>query len=172
MCTGKQTSTAALMWLIVLVAFELVLFQEVWFIVLVPPITIGVLAINLGFLFLMVRPKLLETRIIGMLLGGVAASFVTVAGMVAGTGILNDLRNALVNWAASPLENQGLTVKFVRFVAENLVVVGYALLDLLGVAVIWAGGRLENRWRRRRAHARPPSPAAIPPLDECAASPL
>jgi hypothetical protein len=60
--------------LIIVAALELALFQEVWFIVLFPPFTMAVLALNLGIFFLAIRPKLLKTRIQGMLLASVAAS--------------------------------------------------------------------------------------------------
>ena len=59
---NDRSPSAALMRLIVLVALELVLFQDVLSeIVLFPPITMIVLAFNLGLFFLVVRPRSLET---------------------------------------------------------------------------------------------------------------
>src|SRR5262245_56650111 len=67
-------SIGAIMWLIVLVALQLALFQGVWFIVLIPPVMIGLLVLNIGVLFSLARPRSWEDRILGMLLGGLAAA--------------------------------------------------------------------------------------------------
>ncbi len=69
-----QTSTAKLMLLVVLTAVELVLFQDVWFIVVVPPVTAMMVGLNLGLWFVLLRPRWMETRIIGMLTGSLAAT--------------------------------------------------------------------------------------------------
>src|SRR5258707_15705625 len=99
---AKPKSTATLMAVIVVIAIELAVFQDVWWIVVVPPITMALLAINLAFAFLMLRPPVLETRIVGLLLGAVAACFATVLGLAPGTpGILDRLQSNLVNWASS-----------------------------------------------------------------------
>src|SRR5271156_1641727 len=70
-----QTSTGAIMLLVVVVALEMVMFQAAWEIVFIPSITMVFLAFNLGLFFLLVRPRFLETRIIGMIWGGIAAFF-------------------------------------------------------------------------------------------------
>ena len=67
-------SIGAIMWLIVLIALQLALFQGVWFIVLFPPVMIGLLVLNIGVFFGLARPRSWEDRIIGMLLGGPAAA--------------------------------------------------------------------------------------------------
>jgi hypothetical protein len=172
MRTGNQISTAALMGFIVLVALELVFFEGVWSIVLVPPVTMGALAINLGLLFLMVRPDFFETRIIGMMLGGLAACFATALAIALAFDIQDHVRNVLIDWASTLPIDQGLTVSVLRFVTQYLYVVYFALLDLMGVAMIWAGGWLQQRWYRRRAWERAPVASAVPPLDDCAATPL
>ncbi len=72
------------MWLIVVAALELAFFQEfrfVRFMLLIPPITMAILSLNLGFLFLVIRPRRLEPRIVGILLSGVAAVIMTVLGL-------------------------------------------------------------------------------------------
>jgi hypothetical protein len=173
MRVAKPKSTGALMAVIVVIACELALFQDVWLIVVAPPITMALLAVNLGFVFLMLRPNGLETRIIGMLLGGFAACIATAWGMIPTFGgILDHLRDVLANWASSLPDQQGLTVGFLRLVANRLIVVYFALLDPLGLALIWAGGWLDNRWRSHRARARAAVPSAVPPLDGRASSPL
>jgi hypothetical protein len=50
MRSEKQISMVALMWLVVVTALQFALFQDFWFIVLFPPVSIAVLALNLGFL--------------------------------------------------------------------------------------------------------------------------
>jgi hypothetical protein len=170
---AKPKSTGALMAVTVVIAFELALFQDVWSIVVIPSITMALLAMNMGFVFLMLRPTHLETRIVGLMLGGIAACFVTILGMVpASVAILAHLQNILVNWASTVPDQHGLTVRFLRLAAGSLFVVYFALLDLLGVALIWAGGWLDNHWRSHRARARAAVPSAVPPLDDRAASPL
>jgi hypothetical protein len=39
----------ALMWVVVVAALQLALFQDVWFIVLFPPVSMAIVALNLGF---------------------------------------------------------------------------------------------------------------------------
>jgi hypothetical protein len=169
MIAAKQMSTAAVMKVIVLVALELALFQGVWRIVLVPLATMAVLAVNLGVFFVLVRPPVLETRIIGMLLGGVAACFSTTVGLNLITfEILNHVQNVLVNRATTLPDQQGLTVTVLRTISVHIFVILFAMLDVLGVALILAGGWLDSRWRSHRARAR----AAVPPLDGRASSPL
>jgi ABC-type dipeptide/oligopeptide/nickel transport system permease subunit len=166
---AKPKSTGALMVVILVLACELALFQDVWSIVVIPSITMALLAMNLGFVFLMLRPPALENRIIGMLLGGFAAWIATVLGMIpAFGGKLDQLRDSLANWASALPDQQGPTVAFFRLAADFLFFVYFALLDVLGVALILAGGWLDSRWRSRRARAR----AAVPPLDGRASSPL
>ena len=93
---------------IVPVSLELVLFQDVWSIVLIPPVTLVVLACNLGLFFVLVRPKSWETRILGMMLAGVAAPVAVSAYYILGD-FQNDragmfgrfIRTALEDWVPS-----------------------------------------------------------------------
>src|SRR6516162_800081 len=73
-----QTSTGRLMLVVIVTALELTLFEGVWQILVIPPITIATLALNFGLWFLVLRPRWMETRIIGMLLGGIAATVCSV----------------------------------------------------------------------------------------------
>jgi hypothetical protein len=155
MGTGNKISTAVLMWFIALVAIELAAFHGVWFIILAPPITMAVLTINLGVFFLMVRPKLLEARIIGMMLGGLVACFATVLGVIPEPlGMFDHLQNVLYTGASSLPDPQGVIARSLRSLGRNFYIFYFAVLDVLGVAIIWAGGWLGNRWRRRRVHTR------------------
>jgi hypothetical protein len=78
MRSSKQISMAAIMWLAVAAALELALFEEfrfVRFMLLILPIMMTVLSLNLGILFILIRPRLFESRIAGMLLGGPCRPF-------------------------------------------------------------------------------------------------
>jgi hypothetical protein len=199
MRASKQMSMAAIMWLVLVAALESAFFLEfrfVRFMLLIPPITMAILSLNLGFLFLVIRPRRLEPRIVGMLLGGVAAVFGTVLGLdplqsrllerspsyailfapVLGLNrmsapIIENVRNSLLNWTFGLSDQQGVTATVVRFISVEIWVIVAVLFDMLGTVMIWAGGSLENRWRRQ-ARSQSQAPSQAPPLDERAASPL
>jgi hypothetical protein len=153
-------STAALMRVIVPIALELVLFQDAaWVIVLVPPFTVLILALNLGLFFVLVRPRSWETRIIGMLLGGLVAVFVLTGDylildvMRSGPpGLLGSgLQSLLMSCADSLLDPAGELASVLRFAASLMIVIVIEgiLLDLIGIALIGVGGWLEHRCRVR-----------------------
>jgi hypothetical protein len=172
---GKQTSTSAIMTVIGLVALQMALFQDVWFIVLFPPVTIAVLALNLGLFFLLVGPNFLKSRIMGMLLASVAISLgISVfAGLntsnPAKPGVWREsIQQACASWADTLGNPTGPTASFLRFLSVNSILIEFLVLDLLGVATIYFGGWMEHRLHRAEAKTAPPSP----PLDERAATPL
>ncbi len=158
--SGKW-STGALMRVIVPVALELVLFQEVWYLVLMPPITIVLLVGNLGLVFVLVRPKSWETRILGMMLGGLAAVLAAIAYYLLGdfvrdhVGVLGKIaRNGLKIWAASLTDPAGTLADAVRLVDQHMIEIEGVVVVILGVAIIWACGRLDEGcrilWKGRR----------------------
>ncbi len=179
-----QTSTGKLMLLVIVTALELVLFQDVWWILVIPSITIVTLALNLGLWFVLLRRRWMETRIIGMLLGGVAAALGIVLYMSLGVGVVTvvgyqqvgPIGALLITIAATwrqSLPDQGASpATLLRIVANGALIIEYALLDLCGLAIIWAAGILEHRLRRRRQAARAAAPAVPPPIDDRAATPL
>jgi hypothetical protein len=189
-----KVSIGSLMLFIILVALQLVLFEGVWWIVVIPAITIVVLALNLGLFFLLVRPRALEPRIIGMLLGGLVACVTLMLMMLISsdsqrvrlailgrrsrvwprpTGPIGRLvAEELVRWLTSLPDQQGPTATILGFIILNINVIEYVLLDLIGVVLIWAGGWLESWLRRRCVRARAPGPSGLPPLDDRAATPL
>ncbi len=173
MPSAIKISIGALMTWILLLALEMVFFQGVWLIVLIPPMTMAALALNLGLFFLLVRPPALETRIIGVLLGAIVAAFVTTLPLTPkGVELAQDLQVIVVNWISSQPDQEALAVRVLRVLSENKFWIAFALLDLIGVAVVWAGGWLENWVRGRRAKPGSPPPTTLPPLDDRAASPL
>jgi hypothetical protein len=175
-----QTSTGAIMLLVVVVALEMVLFREIWVIVLFPPITMIFLAMNLGLFYLLARPRNLETRIIGMIWGGVAAflgiveyqalSHVNGGG---GLGVLEPLlEGTFKSWAMSVKGQNAPGAISLRWLSTHAHWLEFAMLDALGVVVIWLGGRAQKRLGARwvRAEARDGPPPL--PLDDRAVSPL
>jgi hypothetical protein len=175
MRSEKQISMVALMWLVVVAALQLALFQDVWFVVLFPPVSMAVLALNLGFFFLMVRPKLLKTRVMGVLLASVATSL----GMSVFAGLSTSnpgkpgvwrkaMEDAFTVWADSLPNQQSPKALVLRFLTAHSIVIQFILLDLIGVAMIYCGGWVQH-WLR---HAEATNAEQPSPLDERAATPL
>jgi hypothetical protein len=163
--SGKW-STGALMKVIVPVALELVLFQEVWHIVLMPPVTIVFLTLNLGLFFVLVRPRSWETRIVGMMLGGIAASFALFAYyMMSGfqgdlVGILGKFaREGLENWQQSLGNPTGDFAGVLRLIRQHMTEIEGVVVVIIGVALIWACGRLDEWTRVRWAGGQGPIPS-------------
>jgi hypothetical protein len=77
-------SIATLMGLIAVVAMELALFQGIFVIILLPPVTIAVVLLNLGLVFILGRGTFLMSRVVGMLMAGLIALFLMVAYYMAG----------------------------------------------------------------------------------------
>ena len=168
-----KISIGALMAWISLIALQLVFFQGVWQVLVIPPMTIAALAVNLGLFFLLVRPSALKTRIIGLLLGAIMAALVTILPLNRNTvELADDLQITVVNWISSQPDQEMLAVRFLQFVATYKIWIAFALLDLIGFAIIWAGGWVENRLRSGRNDRGSPLPSGLPPLDDRAASPL
>jgi hypothetical protein len=170
-----QTSTGKLMLLVAVVALEMWLLTEVWDvleIVLIPPYTMMFLALNLGVFFLAVRPLALKDRILGMIWGGVAASCAMaltlgydVQGPQAPAQLWRLTEGALTRWVTS-LDNQNGVL---HWLSTHVIWLEYALLDTLGVIMIWSAGRVEAWLRARRTGSQAPGP---PSLDDRAATPL
>lgn len=162
-------TTGSLMLLIGLVAMELAFFQGVWSIILIPVVTMAVLTVNLGLVFILLRPHSLKLRILGMLLGGILAVFAAIGyyalyrPMPPGGGVVGkSVSDYLVNWASSLEDPSGNPALVLRSVAGHMIQIEFVLLDLVGIAIIWACGSLENwgraRWVRRRAVGLDESP--------------
>jgi len=180
-----QTSTGKLMLLVIVTALELVLFQDVWQILVIPVITIVTLALNLGLWFVLLRPRWMETRIIGMLLGGIAAALGSVLYMwlgfrevLSGVGyqqvgpIGAFLITTATAWGQSLADQRTSPAVLLRIVANGALIIEWSLLDLCSAVIIWAAGSLEYRLRRRLQATRAAGRAAPPPIDDRAATPL
>jgi hypothetical protein len=181
-----QTSTGKLMLLVIVIAVEMVLFQDVWFIVVVPPVTVMTLGRNLGLWFVLLRPRWMETRIIGMLLGSVGAHVgvslylllgltqVRKARWVQGMGPIGALLSTTAaDWGASLSNQSGDLAMILRFISQRATVIEFAVLDLGSLVLIWACGNLDSHIRHRRSDTRLEGASPItPPIDDRAASPL
>jgi hypothetical protein len=148
-------SIGTLMALIALVAAELALFHEVLVILVIPPVTMGVILLNLGLVFVLGRRSFLGARVIGMLMGGIVALFLMVAYYLVAsprTRFLGPLgfvvHGWLINLAGSQPDPAGPLATFFRRAAGSMAAVETVFIDLAGLLMIWAGGRLE-RWLRR-----------------------
>lgn len=161
--SGKW-STGALMKVIVPIALELVLFQEVWQIVLIPPVTLVFLTLNLGLFFVLVRPGPWETRIVGMLLGGILATFVLLGYyMMSGfqrdfVGILGSMRKGLEDWQQSLSNPKGDFAGVLQLIRVHMTEIEGVVVVIIGVALIWACGRLDEWSRVRWAGRQGPIP--------------
>jgi hypothetical protein len=167
------------MLLVAVIAGELALFQEAWEAVLLPPVTMAFLAMNLGLFFLLIRPRALETKIIGMMSAGLAAVFGMAAYMAlsevqnhGGLGLFGRLiETGFFDLCKSLIfqNGRGWAAQTACALSDRAAPIEVALLDAMGVGLFWYGGRLDSRLRARWRHWRAPRPASI---DDPAVTPL
>jgi hypothetical protein len=180
MRSRPRFSIGRLMGLIALVALELALFQGVLFMVLLPPITMAVVSLNLGMFYVLGwLPRSMGERIFGMLWGGLISIFVLVGYYLSSRatdpplGIAGRvISDFLANLAGSQADPSAPAAMVIRLAARSVVVVEFFVLDLMGLAMIWAGG-----WLHSRRPGAATAPAAIglerpSPLDDRAVTPL
>jgi hypothetical protein len=173
------------MLLVIVTAVELVMFQDVWFIVVMPPVTAMTLGLNLGLWFVLVRPRRLEDRIIGMLLASIAAAIGTTVYVELGSSSVNTFAGAryvgpvgallittAASWAQSLSNPKGSGALILRGIASAAPLIEFLVLDLCNLGIIWSGGRLETRLRKRLKRAAGAGPADMVSIDDCAATPL
>ena len=179
-----QTTTGKLMLVVIVVALELVLFQDVWQILVIAPVAIATITLNLGFWFLVLRPHWMETRIIGMQLCGVAAAIASAVYMLESGEVLSSvgyqrvgplgalLINITTAWAQSLKDPSATPAILLNRVANGATIIEFMALDFCGMVLIWGAGFLENQLRRRWQSAGAAGPASPPAIDARAATPL
>ena len=128
----------------------------------IPPVTTVVFAVNLAILFLLTRLPFLETRVLGMLLGGsggvsgrdvllVAEQFCTLGTVhwsACPPGVLGQVaKDAAENWGSSLSDQSGFVAALSRTTARYMTFVEFAVLDILSLAIVIVGGWLEHRYR-------------------------
>jgi hypothetical protein len=157
---------------VMLIAAQLAAFQDVWFIVLIPPLTLAVLGVNLAVLGLFVKWPGLENRLVGMLLGVVVAAVVTTLPLNPhGLRLAENLGGELQRVAGTFSDPGGIPAAALRFIAAKRFWIAALLADLIGIAIVWRGGELESRIRAGRGRPRLRHPQ-VRPLDAPAPSPL
>jgi hypothetical protein len=167
------------MLLVVVVALELALFQGVWEIVVIPSVMMAFVGFNLGLVFLLIRPRSFETRIVGLIWGCVAAFFAATAYMLTvdpsrgSLGVLGTLAtSALASSANSVTDQKGAPATILRFAASHMPWLESGLIDLFGLAIVIAGGGIQNSMHLWRARALAAPPGQLAPLDDPAAAAL
>jgi hypothetical protein len=178
---GSDLSTGALMRLVVLIALELVLFRGVWSVVLVPRVTMMIVALNLGLYLVLIRPRHLDTPAVGMMIAALMAVLAATAYSAVRYRVLwpavsprrrlwpfdmvwvgalghlaFDALSRLLSVPpnpASPVES--LVLKLGRWVP----LIESVLLDLIGLGMMLAGGRYGRRWRRGKRRGDVNEPA-------------
>lgn len=170
----SDLSTGALMRWIVLVALQLVLFQGVWSIVLIPPITMMVVALNLGLYLVLIRPRHLNRSAVGMMIAALMAVLAATAysaiefqvpwpppiiGAPRWTieyvrvGVLgHPLLDLLSCFLSVPPNTTSALELMILRLARWVPLVESVLLDLIGLGVMLAGVRYGGRWRRDEPH--------------------
>ncbi len=145
-------SIGAIMRLIALIALEIALFKGMLSVILIPPATMAVVSLNLTVLFAFRSlPPRMANRIAGMLCGGLISIFVLVAYYLtadshtmlgAGGRALGSFLSNLAGSRSDPSDALG---NLLRGAARSSLVVEIILLDLVGLAIIWAGGWIDFR---------------------------
>ena len=152
---GARWSTGEIMMVIVPIAVELAVFQGVWWIIVIPPVLLALLTINLGVLFCLLGGRRWQDRILGMLLGGILGLVASLAfyaveirlgqpGVIAGTCL-----HLVESWTGSLSDPGGVVASTFRLIGRRVAAIEVSLLDLVGMAAIWAGGRVDHRYRHR-----------------------
>ncbi len=73
------------------------------------------------------------------------------------------MNNLVESWASAAAGSGEALPTFLRLVSPHTCSSSeFVVLDLLGVAMIWAGGWLESRWRRHRLGREPVRRRAVP----------
>jgi hypothetical protein len=174
-------SIGRLMAFIALFAVEMALFQRVLsFIVMIPPITVGIVSLNLAVLYAFGWfPRAAGSRVYGMMCAGLIALFILVGYYIFATpgpwpigAIGSAISQACADQAASRTDPSGAMASFLRIGASSARGVEIVLLDLFGLAFIWAGGSLAGR-RNSAVPAQAADGKEHPsPLDDRVATPL
>ena len=145
-------STRELMRLVVLAAFNLVLFQGAWMIVLFPPITLLAGILNLTLYWTWVRRRRLSQALLcSMLVGLAMALAIAMKLMAARLSLLAPLPTSLRNWLPDSVYR---LIPDPPFGLPRDYMVEFALLDLLGFGSMLVAGLLVAALQRFRASSR------------------
>jgi hypothetical protein len=164
----NKLSTAALMRLTILASLNLLLVRLVGRleILLHPWLLLSIITLNLGLYAVLVYSGTLDTTLIGMLLGGLAAILGTIG--YAGMGptafmyggpfqALGRVVELLADRAVGLLPAGLYGGRPLRVPYQWLPLLGYLVVDALGLMAIVAGGALARRWQAGRDRGGGPS---------------
>jgi hypothetical protein len=138
-------STREWLRLVVLVAFDMILFQGIWWIAMYPPVALVTVIINLGLACTWVRPRSSNRGILAAMaagLGAVVGSLAYLADMNFRAGIARAILQALPD----PLLR---TLPGALRSASGIQLLDFAIVDALGIAAMAIAGWLA--WPRSRA---------------------
>jgi hypothetical protein len=169
----NKLSTAALMRLTILASLNLLMGRLVggWDILLHPWFFLAIVTLNLGLYAVMVYTGSLNTTLVGMMVGGLAATLGTIAlvGMDAAAFLyggpfqeIGELVVSLLNRALEAMPAQAELGGPLRIPYDWILLIGYLVFDVAGLIVIIAGGwfarRQRSRIRQQDAAPAGPSP--------------
>ena len=162
----NKLSTAALMMLTVLVSLNLIMLRLVgqWDILLHPWFFLSMVTVDLGLYSVMVYSGALNKTLIGMMLGGLAATLGTLvytgmgASAFANSGPLVRLGDFVMESAVNPALAALPQHIYAGGPLHQLSLLGNFLIDALGLVAIVTGGVLA-----RLLQARFPGPDSPPP---------
>jgi hypothetical protein len=138
-------STREWLRLVVLVAFDMILFQGIWWIVMFPPVALVTVIINLGLACIWVRPRWLNRGTLAAL----GAGLVVVVGSLAylpGVNFRAHVASAILEALPDPLVR---ALPGVLRSASGIQLLDFAILDAIGIGAMVAAGWLA--WPRPRA---------------------
>ncbi len=169
-----------LMAFIALFAIEMALLRRfLWLILVFPPVTMGIISLNLAVLnALRWLPRSVAGRINGMLCGAMTALFLLVGYYVVTvnpgpTGFIgNAISQFLATLAARRADPSDHAATVLRLGASSAWQIEILLLDLFGLAVIWGGGWITSRRPAAPVRARASVEERPSPLDDRAVTPL
>jgi hypothetical protein len=157
MLTKSSLSTGEVMRLVVLAALNLALFQGVWLIIVIPPITMIAAILNLTLYWTWVRRRRISRPFMSSILTGIAMALAFAMYMTA-TNLNPTLGMTLLNWLP---ESAKLLIPMSLLGNSRIVVLDFALLDFLGFALMFGAGwlvaALERSRKRRSAGSVGPS---------------
>jgi hypothetical protein len=169
----NKLSTAALMRLVILTSLNLLLVRIVggWNLLVHPWFFLTIVTVNLGLYAIMVYSGTLNTTLIGMMLGGLAATLGTLTyfGMDASVFMhggpyrqVGRLVESHLNRLLEVLPDRVHQGAPLALGQARMLLISYLVIDMFGLIAILTGGwlarRLPSRRKRRDTATAPPSP--------------
>jgi hypothetical protein len=136
-------STREWLRLVVLAAFDMILFQGIWWIVMYPPVALVAMIINVGLACIWVRPRSLNRGILAAMAAGLGVVVGSLA-YLADANFRALMARALLETMPDPLF-KALPGAFRT--SSGIQLLDFAILDAIGIAAMLVTGWLA--WPRR-----------------------